>query len=141
MILYQDNVVKLDYSPAKDVIELVWPDMQEVFLPEIRQALAKTVEVIRLYDVKNLLIDASNSSVVLNASESHALSIEMVKELSYTRLQRLARIETQDMAREQANVAQWSEIKKVAQVSFEFQTFADKSSALEWLQAKQSASV
>lgn len=141
MILYQDNVVKLDYSPANDVIELVWPDMQEVYFPEIKQALNKTVEAIRLYDVKNLLIDASNTSAAFNTSESQALSMELVKELSFTRLQRMARVESQDIAREQANVAQLREIKKATELSFEFQTFADKASALEWLQAEQGPSV
>jgi hypothetical protein len=47
----------------------------------------------------------------------------------------------QDIAREQAHVAQLREIKKTTQFTFEFQTFADKASALKWLQAEQSTAV
>ena len=134
MILYQDSVIKLDYSPAKDVVELVWPDMQEVYLPEIRQALNKTVEVIRLYDVKNLLIDASKTAVAISPSESQAITHDMIRDLSLTRLQRLARIEAKDVVREQASKAQLKEIKKKMSLTFELQTFADKASAMQWLQ-------
>ncbi|WP_018479001.1 hypothetical protein [Pontibacter roseus] len=139
MILYEDSVVRLDYSPANDVVELVWPDMQQVYLPEIKRALAKTVEVIRIYDVKNLLLDASQATIAASTEESQAVSLALAKELMGTRLQRLARVESLDSAREQAIKSQLEELSKALQLTYDIQSFSDKASALAWLESAPSS--
>jgi hypothetical protein len=53
MILHQSSIIKLEYDPATDILEVEYPDLEKFMLPEIKHAFNLMVETIRNYDVKN----------------------------------------------------------------------------------------
>ncbi len=56
MILFVNSVIKLNYEPATDIAVVEYPDLHDYLLPEIKHSIDKMVDVIRNYDIKNLLL-------------------------------------------------------------------------------------
>ena len=130
MILYQNGIIKLEYEPSVDVLSVEWPDFQELVMPEIKFSIKTLCESIRNYDVKNLLIDVSKSTINLAAAEYKLLMVQFVHDLmTTTRLQKMARIMTSDTEREK-NI---NEIKDETDFSFQYKLFTNREDALSWL--------
>lgn len=137
MILYQNALIKLDYNPSTDILFIEWPHVEPYTLPEIRRTLELVVEYIRNYDVKKLLIDGSKTQVSpqLEEVEYKALVTQFVQDLKKTRLQKAARIITQDKVREARSKELAAELKQEVQLTVQDRSFATRSEALEWLLA------
>ncbi|MCC9167374.1 STAS/SEC14 domain-containing protein [Pontibacter harenae] len=135
MILYQNDIIKLEYAPAIDVLFIEWPDFQELIMPEVKASIKVLIENIRNYDVKYLLIDVSKSVVKLSGEEYKAIMVQFVYDLvNTTRLQKMARIVTTDAEREK----RISEIRDETNPSFQYKTFTNREEAMAWLVEKPS---
>ncbi|WP_207434945.1 hypothetical protein [Sabulibacter ruber] len=133
MLLHQDSILKLEYDPATDILEMTWPDIDPDLLPEVRQAMQTMVETIRNYDVKKVLIDGSKASITISKEESTSLSLKLAQDLNSTRLQKIARLESTDLRRESEAEETRLRIQTSLDLHYEMQNFADRSSALAWL--------
>ena len=133
MILHQNSIIKLEYNPATDILDVKYPDLQKFILFEVKESLKLMVNTIRNYDVKRLLLDASHTVIELSDEENRELTIQLAAELSKTRLQKVARIQPADPnkeARAQENIKQ---IEKSSLLPFEIRTFSGRKEAIDWL--------
>lgn len=135
MILHQNSIIRLEYNPATDILEIKYPDLQKFILLEVKESLRLMVETIRNYDVKRLLMDASSTIIELNDEDNRNLSLHLAAELAKTRLQKVARIHPIDPSKEvraQENIRQ---IEKEGLMPFELRTFNDRTAAIHWLKS------
>lgn len=135
MILLQNNILKLVYNPATDILEVNYPDLQGYLLPEIKNSIIHMVEVIRNYDVKLLLIDVSKTIVDVSDDENRELSVLLAAELKRTRLMKMARVYTLDNIREEKAQSNIKLIKQLGLLPYKVRSFMEKESALKWLKS------
>lgn len=135
MILHHNSIIRLDYSPATDILEVKYPDLQKFMLLEIKESLKLMVETIRNYDVKRLLLDASSTYIEISEEENRMLSLQLAEELTRTRLQRVARIQPKDPEKELRAQQNIKQIEKEIVLPYQIHTFSDRAEALKWLSA------
>lgn len=129
MILFQSGLIKLDYDPATDILSVDMPSINYNLAAEFRRALDIIVENVRNYDVKKLLVDARKSVVEMETEDYAALVAGFTSDLKNTRLQKGARIVSDNRLRE--NIVQ--KVIEDAQPVSLYQTFTAKADALAWL--------
>ncbi|WP_187264537.1 hypothetical protein [Pontibacter beigongshangensis] len=131
MIIY-NNLIKLEYNPVTDILLVEWPDIFDYASAEMKQTLQAIVDTIKHYDVKKLLIDSRKSIIGISQAEYEALLKEFNKDLTNTRLQKIARLESENLTRE----AQVKELlpKLKQKTLVDFGTFASITEATNWLE-------
>lgn len=129
MVLYDNSLVRLNYNPATDILDVDCPDFNPLIMAEVKEAFNIIVDTVKHYDVKKLVIDSSKAAINTSDNEHKAVLIKFARDLMGTRLQKFARVGTEDTLREK-NVA---EAKEEALFNIAFQTFPDKATALAWL--------
>lgn len=135
MILLQNSILKVDYNPATDIVEVNYPDLQGFLLPEIKNSINQMVEVIRNYDVKKILIDLSHTVIDVSDLESKEVSVQLAEELKNTRLQKMARVQPKDTEKELKAQENIRLLREQGLLPYQLKTFTNKSSALDWLKA------
>lgn len=133
MILHQSSIIKLEYNPTTDILEVEYPDLEKFMLSEIRHALTLMVETIRNYDVKRLLLDASKTSVNVSEEENTQLTLQLAKDLATTRLQKLARITPSNQYREIKAQENINQAKQSGAMPYLLESFTNRAIAIEWL--------
>lgn len=135
MILFENIIARLDYSPATDIAVLEYPDLHGFLIPEIKHSIDLLVDIIRNYDIKRLLLDSTGTVATASEEEGRELAIYLTSGIARTRVQKVARLRSsaQDLeAREKSHVAY---ILKSLAIPFQLQNFTDKAVAVEWLKA------
>lgn len=133
MILHHNSLIKLEYSPATDILQVNYPDLYSYQLAEVRHSLSIMVDTIRNYDVKRLLLDASVTSIHISDEENSELNINLAAELSKTRLQKVARIHPLSPTRETIAQNNIDMMLRSGLISYQLRTFSNRSQALIWL--------
>ncbi|WP_276499691.1 hypothetical protein [Pontibacter litorisediminis] len=136
MILHHNSLIKLEYSPATDILQVNYPDLYSYQLSEVRHSLAVMVEAIRNYDVKRLLLDASVTAISIGEAENRELSISLAASLAKTRLQKVARIHPLNPTRESIAQENISNILRAGPLPYQLRTFSNRTQALQWLVEK-----
>ena len=131
MILYEDGFLKLDYDANTDVLYVPCPDIQEFELLHIHRALAIVVDILISYDIKRFLFDSSRSLIEIRPEAHQQLLSHLTRGLLASRLQKLARVVSADISREES-IAQFL-MQSKAHLPYEIQNFRDKAVALDWL--------
>ncbi len=131
MILFESPLIRLDYTPATDILVADLSASYEFYILEVREALNTLVKNVRYYDVKRVLMDSRKRIIQIEEEKYTALMTEFIKELQTTRLQRLARLHTGNINRN--NIAKTMQ-EQVA-LTFLMKTFADTEQAITWLKA------
>jgi predicted transcriptional regulator len=135
MILLENSILQLEYSPATDILRVRYPDLQRYHLSEIKHSLQVMVETIRNYDVRRLLLDASTTSVEIDDAQNRQLTLELASMLAKTRLLKVARVRPfvdEDETRAQQNI---EAARKAGLFTYEVGTFTSQADAIAWLQA------
>ncbi|PVY42153.1 hypothetical protein [Pontibacter virosus] len=133
MILLQNSILRLEYEPATDILQVRYPDLQRYHLSEIKHSLQVMVQTIRNYDVRKLLLDARTTSIEIDDEENRQLTLDLAAMLSQTRLVKVARVQPFDPeheARAQRNI---EAARKAGALSYEVATFTTPAAALDWL--------
>ncbi|KAA3437852.1 hypothetical protein [Rufibacter hautae] len=135
MRLYSSHLLTLDYDPSTDILFTEWPSAHPYNLNEVDKALQILVETIRNYDVKRLLIDASQTKVDPDLDEERykEIILRFAYDLMKTRLQKSARVLTADKAREARSQEIAQEVSQKTHLSVQSQSFATRSEAQAWL--------
>ncbi|WP_026463277.1 hypothetical protein [Adhaeribacter aquaticus] len=136
MILHQDGLIKLDYDPASDILEVEWPEISKAPVAEITYSLQIFIDTLRHYDIKYLLIDASNNRTEVDNGAYKQMVLKLSQDLANTRLQKLARLESFNPLREEKVKTLSQEVDKKFTRRYAFQNFSDKNEALNWLKLK-----
>ena len=134
MLLHKDGLIELNYDVATDVLFMQWPDVSGLTMPEIDFSLKKLIDTLRHYDIKHLFVDSRDSKMVGLTNEEHLNFLKRFTEhLMTTRLQKMARLATSDIRRENiVDVAAEEAINSLG-ITFEFRNFSDEATAYNWL--------
>jgi hypothetical protein len=134
MILLQNSLIKLDYNPATDIMEVDYPDLQGFLLSEVKYSIGLMVDMIRNYDVKKMLIDVSKTIIDIEDEQSRQLSVYLAAELVRTRLQKMARIQPYDANKEVKAQENIKLIQGQGLIRYQVRSFTERQEALKWLQ-------
>jgi len=109
-----------------------WPTIESLYLPEILNSVSLLVENIKNYNIKNLLVDASETRAHSSREDADRVVRAFIEGLKKTHLEKLARVESAIQERE-------SVLKELMplynlECPFEIRFFKDLNSALNWLQ-------
>lgn len=135
MILFDNSLVKLDYNPTTDILEVAYPDLQEYLLADVKISFDNLVENIMSYDVKRVLLDSSQTIVSVSTEKSREITTHLVAGLSKTRLQKLARLQSSSPFVESTADGNIRHVKATLSLPFDFQNFTSRAEAVEWLLA------
>ncbi|MFD2248038.1 hypothetical protein [Pontibacter ruber] len=135
MILFENSIIKLDYTPATDILDVKYPDLHLYILPEIKHSIDILVDTVKNYDVKKVLIDSTDTVMSVTAEESREIATHMAFSLASTRLQKLARLQSLDNTVETRAKSTIQYFNKSQMLPFELQNFSDRTVALAWLQS------
>ncbi|MFC6996642.1 hypothetical protein [Rufibacter roseus] len=133
MILYDNGIIKLDYNPATDILEVAYPDLVGYMLPEIKNSIDTLVDFLISYDVKRMLLDSSRTTIAVSQEESREITVYLVAGLTKTRMQKLARLQSESVAVENTASNNVSHIKQQGLLPFPLENFNNKAEAVEWL--------
>ena len=123
-------LITLDYNPAKDILFVEWPDIQKFSLSEVKHSLQDVINTLKFYDVKNLLIDSRKAVIGVSKEEYASIASGFIRELSGTRLRKVARLESNSKTKE-AQVRELTQLK----APIAFQNFSNRNEALKWLES------
>jgi len=133
MLLHKDGLIELNYEVATDTLTVSWPDMTTFTLSEIRFALTTIIDTLKHYDIKKLLID-TRANVVEITDEAYAeLMLQFSRDLTTTRLQKVARLHAVNPAHEKRVARVTKSVNEAVNLSIDFNSFTDEFSALSWL--------
>lgn len=130
-MIIPSKFIKLEYSPTTDVLFIEWPNMQDYSLPEIRYILQDVVSTVKYYDIKKILADTRKSSLRVDAASYADVLNQLARDLMTTRLEKFARLSTQDRNREK--IVKTASALTVGVI--QFKNFDNAGEALEWLTA------
>lgn len=135
MILFENSIIKLDYTPATDILNVQYPDLHGFLLPEIKHSIDILVDTVKNYDVKKVLLDATHTVMSVDVEESREISVYLAQGLTKTRVAKLARLQSLNHAIETRAKATIQHLAEAQLLPFELQNFTVKEKALAWLQA------
>ncbi|MCX2739788.1 hypothetical protein [Pontibacter anaerobius] len=137
MILFENSIVKLDYDPATDIVEIEYPDLHGFLLPEIKHTITILVDYIRNYDVKRMLLDSTKTMVSVSEEESREVAMTLAAGVMKTRVEKVARVQSPSEAVEQTSERNIHHLKQTQQLPFELRNFTSKAEAIAWLKGQQ----
>lgn len=133
MILYDNSLIRIDYNPATDILEIAYPDLHEYLLPEIKHSIDNLVKTITNYDVKRLLLDSSHTIVAVEMEKSREITTYLVDGLSKTRLQKIARLQSKNPTVETLAEGNIRHVNLNMSLPFELMNFVSRERATAWL--------
>lgn len=133
MILFENSILRLDYNPASDILEVEYPDLQGYLIPEIKHSINIMLDIIKNYDIKHLLLDSTRTVVSVSEEESREIATYLAGGLMKTRVQRVARVQSRSESVEKTAQNNVKSIKESGSLPFELENFTSKAEALSWL--------
>jgi len=128
MILFESPLIRLEYTPATDILLADLSNRNEFYALELKEIFRMISTTVRHYDVKRLLMDSRNRIIAISDEEYAVLMENYLQDLQNTRLEKLARLKTGVSSREGL-----AKHNKETLFSFALETFMDKEMATEWL--------
>lgn len=132
MILHKDRYFEHVYDVKHDMVCIKWPTIESLYLPEILNSVRILVENIKNYNIKNLLIDATETQPHSSHEDADKVVNAFIDGLKRTQLEKLARVESANQERE--TLLKDMVPSLALGCSFEIRFFKDIPSALTWLQ-------
>ena len=138
MILFENNIIKLDYNPATDILEARYPDLHDYLLPEIKHSIDILVDTVKNYDVKNVMLDSTRTVFSVSAEESREVALYLASGLSKTRLQKLARVRALNSEVETRAKGTMQHFKETGMLNYDLKSFPSTEDAIKWLREHRS---
>ena len=133
MILFESSIIKLDYNPATDILDVSYPDLHAYFLAEIKHTINNMVDVIKNYDVKKLILDATKTVIAVSDNESREIAVHLAAGLMNTRMQKVARVQSSSASVEAVTLNNIRYIRESGILPFQTQSFISKADAIAWI--------
>ena len=138
MILERDSLLDFNYDTLTHILTVRYPDLTGIPLPQIQNSLDKLYRNVVNYDIKKLLLDLRKGLRGLTESQYRELTNNFLKQLSQTRLEKIARILPDNPAREYL-VEHYAEVlRQDILVNFDDQSFSNRAEAIAWLMEGES---
>lgn len=139
MILYENGFIKLDYNPSTDVLYVKCPDIYEQELLFIHKAIRVVVEAVASHGIKNFVLDASRTEMDMSSENHGIVMAHFASDLVATGLQKLARIVSEDTAREKRVEAFVKAFYEEEKPTIGFRNFTSKAAAIDWITGRQAS--
>src|SRR5688572_14729253 len=123
MLLYTDRYFDHVYEVKYDMLTVKWLTIESLYLPEILHSVKVLVENIKNYNIRYLLIDASGIAEHSSVEEDNAVVEMLFSGLANTHLEKLARVQSGNIIRENYLKENIAEINK--NHNFEVRFFKD----------------
>ena len=133
MILLHNSILKLDYNPATDILDIDYPDLHGFLVLEIKHNIDNMVEIIKNYDIKKVLLDSTKTVISVSAEESKQVSAYLATGFMKTRIQKVARLQSLSSHVESTAQNNIKHIHQVLTLPFNLQNFTNKPDAISWL--------
>lgn len=133
MILHKNSLIKLEYDPATDILQVDYPDLHTHLLPEIRHSIDILVDAVKNYDIKRLLLDSTKTTVSVNPEQGREIATYLAAGLQKTRIQKVARLASLNIEVENSAQNNIKHISQTAVLPFQLRNFTDRTEALAWL--------
>lgn len=137
MILFTNSIIKLDYNPAADILEVGYPDLHGFLLPEIKHSIDIMIDNVKNYDVKRVLLDSTKTIISVSEEESKEVAMYLAGGLMKTRVQKLARLQSASAVVEATAQGNIKHIRESQALPFLLQNFTVKAEAVAWLTSKE----
>jgi len=137
MILFENSILKLNYNPGTDILEIRYPDLQDFLLLEIKHSIDRAVEIIKNYDIKKVLLDSREMTSSVSEEAGRDIAIYLAGGLMKTRVTMVARIQSVDDTIEKRAKGNVSHLKANLSLPFKLETFTLKDDAIDWLKNEQ----
>lgn len=124
----------MNYDVATDILVVKWLASETSTSLELGYSMALLVDKVRSYDIKKLLIDAREDVVGITDEEYVDINVKFANNLASTRLERVARLGTTNINRENFVKSLVDDVQLLPQTKLVYKEFNDESNALEWLQ-------
>lgn len=131
-MIIPNPIVKLDYDPARDILSVEWPDFNDYSVSEAMFILDIVIDTIKGYDVKYLLTDTRNRMVDVPDARYKEIILKFARDLSTTRLQKLARVVTENTLREKPI----QEVRQESNLTIPMKNFSSAGEAIYWLTSR-----
>lgn len=128
-MLIPNKFLKLDYNPTQDILYVEWPNMHDYTLPEVQYIINEVVEAVRNYDIKRILTNSRQAAVSIPMADYAKVINQLAMELSTTRLQKFARLQSPDSDRN--TIA--SNAASLVVGSIAYRSFENEEEAVAWL--------
>jgi hypothetical protein len=132
MILHSDRYFEHLYDVKLDMVSIKWPTIESIYLPEILNSVSILVENVINYNIRNMLVDASDTRILADYDDADKVVNMFVDGLAKSRLEKLARVESANTDREIILKLLASEMNNKYQ--YETRFFNDYGSAYKWLE-------
>ncbi|MFC6999007.1 hypothetical protein [Rufibacter roseus] len=133
MLLLKDSLVELHYDVTTDILSMKWPDLTGLTKSEIMHSLKKVIDTLKFYDIKKFLIDSRGNRIEVPVEDHRQVVHQFGVQLLTTRVEKLARIASNDMVREDRTHKLVEEVNKEITFNMQFQEFDNEQAALAWL--------
>lgn len=135
MVLFENSILRLDYDPASDILDVEYPDLHDFMLFEIKRTIDTLVDTVKHYDVKRLLLDSTRTVSSVSEEESREIAMYLAAGLATTRVQKVARVQSPSAAVETRAQNNVQHIIKMQPFPFQLQNFTGKADAVAWLRS------
>ena len=133
MILLQNSILKLDYNPATDILEIDYPDLHGFLVLEIKHNINSLVDIVKNYDIKKVLLDSTKTVMSVSAEESKQVATYLAAGLAQTRVQQVARVQSRSTNVETTAQDNIKHIQTSLSLPFQLRNFTSKADAIAWL--------
>ncbi|QCR22279.1 hypothetical protein [Pontibacter sp. SGAir0037] len=134
MIIFQNGLISLDYNPSTDILTVDLPNAITFGVPELNRSLELVAEHVRNYDIKKLLLDSSHVLVDQIEDDTYKRIVtRFVEDLTKSRLEKVARVNSSIHSAETRAVAVTSEASDRTNAAMQIRMFSGKYEALNWL--------
>ena len=137
MIIHQDSLMVLQYEPSTDILAVKCSDLIDVHPSVIEHSFSQLTQNINNYHITKLLLDSRSSKSNVPDEEYKPLAMKLILGLAATRLKKIARVISNDQAREARAKNYSQEVQTQMSFNFKSQEFEDQESALAWLNSKE----
>jgi len=134
MILHKDGLIEMDYDVASDVLVVKWLASATSTSLELGYTMDLIVDKVRSYDIKKLLIDAREDVVGITDEEYVEINVKFANNLASTRLDRVARLGTTNINRENFVKSLVEDVQALTQTHLIYKEFSNETAAKLWLQ-------
>ena len=134
MILFDNSLIRLEYDPATDILQVAYPDLHAYLLFEIKHCIDILVDMVKIYDIKKLLLDSTASVSSVSDAENWEVARCLVGGLATTRIQKMARVQSVSATATRSRAPIFiRQLKEMQQLPFQMQSFNSRAEALGWL--------
>ncbi len=126
--------LNLHYDKQRDILYVQWPEFGPYTAEHLEEPFAEIMNALSRTKAKNFILDASNCKVKHSAESFRRIMELMVSGFAQTKLRKIARIKRPCSSYASLFEKDFQEISIAMGLHIAFRNFADKESALAWLQ-------